>query len=130
MMKLPKRKIIVATSYEIVTEKSVKEGAVAEQGWIDKEGTEFDTIQEVVNFLEGEGVIEASSPCGLNAWYENQQKLNEYNELETHHFHIKNASLIQQVQIYMKIFPQEEKKCAARLKELRKAKRKEILGRK
>ena len=60
----------VTIAYEIVTEESAEFGDAQERGWEDEHGVEFDSIEDLIEYLENNGPMEASSLYyDSNAWY-------------------------------------------------------------
>lgn len=60
----------IAIAYEIVTQESAEHGDAADRGWEDEDGIEFDSVDEVIEFLEDNGPMEPSySHFDENMWY-------------------------------------------------------------
>ena len=103
----------VAISYSTITEESAKEGDYAEVGWEDEDGTEFDTVDEVVDFLKSVGVIEPSSTCAHpGIWYTDEGDVDMYTgETKMRNFHLKNMTAGEQIDVFIKMFPEYHKRC-------------------
>jgi len=74
---------IIRTTYEIITEESAAEGDVAESGYLDEEGTEYD-VGEAIYLLEG--CEPSASFFHVGIWY------TMYGEQDSHTGEYENVS--------------------------------------
>ena len=73
----------ISTTYEIITEESAAEGDVAESGFADEEGTEYD-VGEAISLLEG--CEPSASFFHVGIWY------TMYGEQDSHTGEYENVS--------------------------------------
>lgn len=95
----------VTISYEIVTEESAEYGDAAERGWEDEDGIEFDSIGELIEYLDDNGPMEPSSSFfHENVWYTgpviHDRNYFEKGEHKTLSYFVKDATLEEQETIY------------------------------
>ncbi len=98
--------IFVRRAYAIITPESVKVGDYEESGMIDEdEGLAFEDINDVTNFLCGEGISNHSG-CPPGTWYEGGFESNPDDESqEQTSYHISNANPQQEIELFKKMFP-------------------------
>ena len=103
---IQKAKIIVKQTFDIITEESSKIGDFSESGWEDEEGKEFERPEDVAEYLEREGVIEASSSVfHPGVWYSTEGHMDMYSgETRIDSYHISNAKQEEEKEIYDMIF--------------------------
>jgi len=107
------KKMKVTISFTTTTEESSETGEFADKGWIDKEGAEFDTIEEVIEYLEDGNVIEPSTPCPTTrTWYDTAWDKDMYSgEQELRSYHVKNITKQDATKIFKELFPIEYEEC-------------------
>lgn len=86
------RKFIVKETYEIVTPESAEEGDVAEDGWIDEEGTEYGNAKAIIEHLRDNGVYYRSSYSGYNIFEGEPQVDYSTGESETRHYIVEGVT--------------------------------------
>jgi hypothetical protein len=94
--------IKVRISYDIVTEESAKNGDISESGWIEEEGKNIGSVQEVVDFLESEGAVFPSTTIfHTGLWYHTEAYQDMYSgDWETRYYFLKHASDTEQLEIF------------------------------
>ena len=87
--------IKIKTTFASITPESAEVGELSDQGWLDEEGSEFEDVDEVVDYLKGEGAMEPSSSCPhIGVWYSTEMQIEDFatGEQMQKSFHISGAT--------------------------------------
>jgi hypothetical protein len=99
--------LIVKTTYEIITPESSEAGDAEERGWIDEEGETFESVEDVVRFLQDNGANEpSSSSFNPGVWYTHygdydySTRQMERGEVENRSYHLYNFTPEQEEEVF------------------------------
>jgi len=99
--------ITITQSFQTTTPESAIEGDFDDYGWIDEEGTKYDTVEEAANHLKMEGVMEksTSNSCLGSFWYDSNWFTSNYStgEEKQHSYHVKGTPK-QELAVCCKLF--------------------------
>lgn len=103
----PPLNLIVKTTYEIITPESAEAGDAEERGWIDEEGETFESVEDVVRFLQDNGANESSSSSfNPGVWYTHygdydySTRQMERGEIENRSYHLYNFTPEQEEEVF------------------------------
>lgn len=98
---------LIKTTYEIVTDESAAEGDVAERGWKDEDGEEFESVDDAVEWLRDNGAsrtFASSSSFHVGIWYSTEPEQDMYDgSYTTYSFHLEGFTAKEEQQIYEKL---------------------------
>jgi hypothetical protein len=104
-------KKLICITFEIVTPESAEQGDVAERGWIDEEGDEFEDDETetaadlAAKYLIEQGACEPSSSWAHDGVWYSDEGTPDYatGAVETRSYHLKGFTLTEQLHIYDRV---------------------------
>ena len=100
--------IIIRTSYERTTPESAEQGDCSDRGWIDEDGEMFETVEDAIAWLQGQGACHPSDYpvcCSGRTWYSTEPECVNYRtaEYETRSYFLSGLSGADELTVYAAI---------------------------